>query len=176
MMVDNQQPGGIRARKIHAENVVSGMQIQGGDPQRAVALINLAQAIRRGEISADEIIAHNLVGGLQYIANPAQASTEDLRKELAALRTKVDAAIAAQEIPDEADAQDTKESLVAVEKELAKPQPNGQRVLRKLDEASTILTKSAEMAQSAGKIGAFVIQLAPLAATLWQVAQRLFGL
>ena len=94
------------------------MQIQGGDPKQAVALVSLAQAIRRGEISADEIIAHNLVSGLQYIADPAQASTEDLRKELVALRTKVDAAIAAQEIPDEADAQDTKESLDAAEQEL----------------------------------------------------------
>lgn len=176
MTTDNQQPGSIRARRIQAENVVSGVQIQGGDPQQAVALVNLAQAIRRGEISADEICAHNLVSGLQYITDPAQASAEDLRKELVALRTKVDATIAAQEIPDEADAQDIKESLDAAEHELAKAQPNGQRVLRKLDEANTILTRSAEMAQSAGKIGAFVIQLAPVAATLWQVAQKLFGL
>ena len=60
--------------------------------------------------------------------------------------------------------------------ELAKPQPSGQRVLRKLDEVSTIVTKSAEIAQASGKIGAYVVQLAPVAAILWQVAQRLFGL
>ena len=176
MTEDSQQPGGIRAKKIQADNIVSGVQIQGGDPQQAIALITLAQAIRRGEINADEINARQLVSGLQYIADPAQASPQDLYKELVALCTKVDAAIAAQEIPDEADAEDTKESLEAAMQELAKAQPNGKRVLRRLDEANTILTKSAEMAQSAGKIGALVIHLAPVAATLWQIAQRLFGL
>lgn len=176
MTTNNQEPEGIRAKRIQAENVVSGVQMQGGDPQQAAALISLAQAIRRGEISADDIVARNLVSGLQYIADPAQASTEDFRRELTALRSKVEQATATQEIPDAADAEDVKESLASAEVELAKSQPNGQRVLRKLDEVNTILTKSAQAAEATGKIGALVIQLAPVAATLWQVAQRLFGL
>jgi hypothetical protein len=49
-------------------------------------------------------------------------------------------------------------------------------VVRKLDEVSTIVTKSAEIVQASGKIGALVVQLAPEAFVLWQVAQRLFGL
>lgn len=168
--------GGIHARSIQAENIVDGVQIQGADPQQAAALVQLAQSIRRGEITADEIRARNIVTGLQYISDPAHATSDELRKEVEALRSKVDKAIGAQEIPDEADAQDAKESLEVAEKELAKPQPNGQRVLRKLDEATTILTKSADLAQSAGKVGAYVLQLAPLAATVWQVAQKFFGL
>ena len=176
MATNDEEPRGIRAKRIQAENVVSGVQMQGGDPQQAAALISLAQAIRRGEISADDIWARNLVSGLQYIADPAQASTVDLRRELAVLKSKVEQATVAQEIPDTADAEDAKESLASAETELARPQPNGQRVLRKLDEVNTILTKSAQAAEATGKIGALVIQLAPVAATLWQVAQRLFGL
>ncbi len=128
-----------------------------------------------GGIHADEIKARNLVSGLQYIADPAQASVEDLRRELAALRTQLEQAIAAQEIPDAADADDARESLATAETELAKPQPAKNRVLRKLDELSQIITRSAETADAAGKLGALVIRLAPIAATIWQVAQHLLG-
>ena len=176
MVEDTQQPGGIQAKKIQATNIVSGVQMQGGDAQQAANLVSLAQAIRRGDIRADEITSSNLVSGLQYISDPTQVSPKDLQKEVQALRQKVDIAVAAQEITDPLDAEDTQESLDAAEKELAKSQPNGQRVLRKLDEANTILTKSAELAQSAGKVGAFVVQLAPISAIVWQVAQKLFGL
>lgn len=112
---------------------------------------------------------------MQYIADPAQASVDDLRRELVALRTQLEQAIAAQEFSDAADAQDAKESLAVAQSELAKPQPNGNRVLRKLDEVSQIITRSAEMADAAGKLGALVIQLAPVAAALWQIAGRILG-
>jgi hypothetical protein len=175
MSTSENEPSGIRARRIEAENVVSGIQIQGGDAQTASALIQLAQAIQRGEISAEEIKARNLVSGLQYIADPAQASVEDLRRELLALRTQLEQAVTSQEFSDPADAEDVTESLATAETELAKPQPNGNRVLRKLDEFSQIITRSAETANAAGKLGSLVIRLAPVAATLWQVAQHLFG-
>ena len=48
-------------------------------------------------------------------------------------------------------------------------------MLRKLDALSQIVTRSAETAQAAGKLSAMVIQLAPVAATLWQLAQKLLG-
>ena len=78
-------------------------------------------------------------------------------------------------VGDATDADDAQESLTTAETELAKPQPNGGRVLRKLDALSQIVTRSAETAQAAGKLGAMVIQLAPLAATVWQIAQKLLG-
>src|SRR2546427_6566013 len=99
MTTESQEQGGIRAKRIQADNVVSGVQFQGSDPAQAAALVQLAQAIKRGEITADEaIIAGSVVSGLQYIADPATASTEDLRKELVAFQTKLDQAIAAQEL------------------------------------------------------------------------------
>ena len=100
---------------------------------------------------------------------------EDFRRELTALRERLEQAIAAQEIPDPADAVDAKDSLATAEGELTKPQPSGSRVVRKLDEVCQILTRSAQAADAAGKIGALVIKLAPVAATLWQVAQRILG-
>ena len=175
MTTNSNEQGGIHARRIEADNVVSGTQIQGGDAQSAAALVQLAQAIQRGDISADEIKARHLVSGLQYIADPTQASVEDLRRELATLGTKLEQAITAQEIPDAADAEDAQESLTTAETELAKPQPNGGRVLRKLDALSQIVTRSADTAQAGGKLGAIVIQLAPIVATVWQVAQMLLG-
>ena len=97
MSTHEHEPGGIHARHIEADNVVSGVQMQGGDAQIASSLIQLAQSIRQGKISAEEIKARNLVSGLQYIADPAQASVEDLRRELLALRTQLEEAIAAHE-------------------------------------------------------------------------------
>jgi hypothetical protein len=176
MTTNNQGPAGIHAARIQADHVVSGAQIQGGDAAQAAGLVQLAQALKRGEISADDIAARSVVSGLQYLANPTIASTDDLRQQLAAFRTTLEQAIAAQELPTADDAQDAKDSLDAAEAELAKPQPNGLRVLRKLDDVSTIVTKSAEIAEASGKIGAVVVHLAPVAAVLWQVAQHLFGL
>ena len=175
MGTNGSESGGIHARRIEAENVVSGVQMQGGDAQTASSLIHLAQSIRRGEIRAEEIKARNLVSGLQYIADPAQATVEDLRRELLALRTQLEEAIASQEFSDPADVEDATDSLATAEAELSKPQPNGHRVLRKLDELSQIITRTAETADAAGKLGAWVIRLAPLAATVWQVAQKLLG-
>ncbi len=60
MATDRNEQGGIYARHIEADNVVSGTQMQGGDTQAAADLISLAQAIRRGDIRADEIKARNL--------------------------------------------------------------------------------------------------------------------
>jgi hypothetical protein len=174
MTTNNGELGGIRAKHIEAENVVSGIQIQ-GDTQSAAALVHLAQAIRRGDIQANEIKARNLVSGLQYIADPTQASIEEFRRELTALRECLEQAVTAQEIPDPADAADAKNSLEMAEAELTKTQPSGSRVVRKLDEVCQILTRSAQAADAAGKIGALVIKLAPIAATLWQVAQRILG-
>src|ERR1700730_12995064 len=100
MSSNGSEPGGIHAKRIEAENIVSGIQIQGGDAQTASSLIQLAQSIRQGEITAEEIKARNLVSGLQYIADPAQASVEDLRRELLALRTQLEHEIASQEFSD----------------------------------------------------------------------------
>jgi len=112
---NNNQLDGIHARRFEVDNIVSSTQIQEGFTQTATALVQLTQAIQQGDISADEIKARHLVSGLQYIADPTQASVDDLRHELAALRTKLEHAIAAHEILDAADAEDAQASLTTAE-------------------------------------------------------------
>ena len=77
MSMEGQRSGEIRAKKIQSENVVSGVQIQGANPQQADALESLVQAVQPGGIDADEINASNTVDGLQYLSGPAKAIERD---------------------------------------------------------------------------------------------------
>lgn len=173
MSTNDQGQGSIRAKRIQGDNIVRDIQIQGGDPQQAAELLQATQGKYRGDIVAEEdIVGGNIVGSVQYIADPAQ--TDNLRQQVADLRKQLEQVIASQEIPDTDDAQDARKSLEAAAAELNKPQPNGERLIRKLDEANTILTKSAQAAQTAGKIGAMVIKLAPFATAAWELAQHIF--
>ena len=166
--------GGIRAKKIEAENIVDGVQAPAGTAEQAAGLVALARAIRSGGIDAEELRAKNVVVGLQVISEPAKANAGDLRQEAAALRKRLESAAAAGEIAP-AEARDAAEALGKVVEELAGGQPQGSRVVRKLAEVSQILTAAAEAAQAAGKFGWQVLQLAPLAAMLWQIARGMFG-
>ena len=44
MSTHEHEPGGIHARRIEADHVVSGVQIQGGDARVAPEFVQLAQA------------------------------------------------------------------------------------------------------------------------------------
>lgn len=169
------QSGGIRAGKIDAENVVDGVQIRGGDAASAAELIRLASEIRRGGITADEIRAGNVVTGLQYIADPAAAGMDDLRREVAALRERLESAAADGDFPDETDAEDAVGEIAAVETELEKPEPAGKRIVRRLNALSDILTQSGEMLQAAGNVKSKVMELLPYAAAVGLTAQAMFG-
>jgi len=169
------QVGGIRAGRIDAENVVEGVQAQGLAPAEAAGLVELARAIRSGGITADFIQAGNVVSGLQFSAGQAPTTPDELRREVSALRQQVQTAVAAGEIAKPGDAEDVQEALDTAEKELAKPQPDGERVVRKLEVANTILTRCAEVVQSAGNVGQQVLKLAPIAAALWALAAKLWG-
>jgi hypothetical protein len=90
------------------------------------------------------------------------------------LKQQLAEAIAAGEIDKAGDAEDVQADLIEVETELAKTEPQGNRVLRKLKSVTDILTESATVAQKAGKVGLAIIKLAPVAATLYQIAVNLF--
>ena len=54
--------------KIQADNIITGVQVQGGDAETAWALLALAREMESGGVTAvQDIIAKNLVTGLQYI-------------------------------------------------------------------------------------------------------------
>jgi hypothetical protein len=167
--------GGIRARTIKADNVVDGAQVVGGDAAAARELVALAREIQRGGISADEILAQNVVSGLQVITQPSEATSDNLRREVQALREHLAQAVAQSQVPDPDEAADAEDHLERADEELAKPEPNGRRVVRRLKSASEILTGVAEAAQKLGQAGAEVLKLAPIAAALYQIAVKLFG-
>lgn len=172
---DQSNVGGIRANRIEAENVVQGMQQLGGDLSQAADAVALAEALSRGSITADSIQAQNVVAGFQYIANPAQATPDELRQEVAALQRQLAEALAAGEIEANADMADAQNALAAAETELAAAQPPGSRIVRKLKEAAEILTTSAKTADAARQTGLALVKLAPVAAVLYQISMRLFG-
>jgi hypothetical protein len=168
------QKGGIHADRIEAENVVDGVQMQGGTPVDADQLIELAQAIRRGGITAAEIRAGSVVSGLQFLTGAPPESPADLQREVAALRRQVAQAVVDGEIASAGDAEDVTDALDKAEEELSKPDPEGRRVVRKLETAAEILTGTAETARAARNVGLEVIRLAPVAAALVQLAHAIF--
>lgn len=168
------QMGGIHADRIEAENVVDGVQMQGGAPEDAAHLVSLAQAIRRGGISADEIRASSVVSGLQFLTGKPPETRDELREEVAALRTQVAQAVADGEMPSPADAEDVTDALDKAQTELEKPDPDGKRVVRTLTNAAEILTGTAEAVQAARNVGWQVLKLAPVAAALVQLARAIF--
>ncbi len=167
--------GGIRANKIVADNVVSGMQQLGGELSNAAAAVALAEALQGGSISADSIEAKNVVAGFQYIADPAQATPDELRQELAALKQQLAAAIASGEVEAAGDVEDAQDALDKAEAELAKDKPQGNRIVRKLKEATEIFTQGAKATDAARGTAVALAKLAPVAAALYQIAAKLFG-
>ncbi len=172
---DQSTVGGIRANKIVADNVVSGMQQLGRDLSSAAAAVALAEALQGGSISADSIEAKNVVAGFQYIADPAQATPDELRQELAALKQQLAAAIAAGEVEAAGDIEDAQDALDKAEAELTKDEPQGGRIVRKLKEATEIFTAGAKATDAVRDTVTALARLAPMAAALYQIAQKLFG-
>jgi len=167
--------GGIHAGRIEADNVVSGVQQLGGSLADATGAVALAEALRQGSISADSIQARNVVAGFQYIADPTQATTDQLRREVAALRQQLAAAVAAGEVTQTADVEDAQDALDIAEQALAEEAPQGGRVIRKLREAADLLAEGARTAEAARQAGQALLKLAPAAAALYQIASQLFG-
>jgi cob(I)alamin adenosyltransferase len=119
------------------------------------------------------------VAGFQYIADPNQATADELRQETARLRTELAAAVqeVAADLPPDlaADLADAQTALAQAEEELAQEEPAGRRVIRQLKTAAEILTETGKMAEAAQKVGQIVLKWAPAAAALYQIAQKLFG-
>jgi hypothetical protein len=140
-----------------------GGRVQVGDRQTQIG----------GGIQARRIQARNVVSGVQTIGAPDPQALADLRRQIADLSEQLTQAIAAGEIADEDG--DAQQALAQAEEELAKEEPKGNRVVRKLAEVKEILKGSADTAEALGKAGVQVARLAMLANTLWQMAHKLFG-
>jgi len=179
-----QTPSGLRTGsikaggKIQADNVVTGIQIQGGDAAIARACLDAAQALQQtGSIEAvQDIIAKNVVTGLQYIGQAdTTPNVEQLHRELAALREQLQQAIQAKEIADPYEAKDVQKAVDRAIEQTHTAKPVAERITTHLAKASTIVTKAATVAEAAGKLQAVVLKLVPVVAALQKLASLLFG-
>jgi len=179
-----QTPSGLRTGsikaggKIQADNVVAGIQIQGGDAAIARACLDAAQALQQtGSIEAvQDIIARNVVAGLQYIGQAGTTpDVEQFQRELAALREQLQQAIQAREIADPYEVEDAQKAVDRAIEQTRTAKPVTERISAQLDNAFTIITKAATAAEAAGKFQAGVIKLAPVVVALQKLASLLFG-
>ncbi|MDM8550086.1 metallophosphoesterase [Desulfobacterales bacterium HSG2] len=168
----NVQKRGIRAGHIHAENVVDGAQIVGDDPQNPSELIQVVKDIGGG-VSANDIRAKNLVSGLQYIKHPDCPTSEQFHREFDQFGSELREVIEAGEIPDQGDAEDIRDALLKLNKEISASGIPGSRGVIRLREISMILTRNAEACQKPGNPNARIIQLAHYGASLWLAAQNI---
>ncbi|MDM8537442.1 hypothetical protein QUF70_11850 [Desulfobacterales bacterium HSG17] len=171
----NTQTGGIHAKNLKTENLVDGVQVQGGHGNIPAGLAELANAVKGGGIHADNLEAKNTVTGLQYIADPQNPKQDELLKEVAALRENIEKSVKAGEITDKADAEDIQGDLVKVEKELALLQPKPRRIVSSLKNVTEIMNETEQTLKAGGKVQAQAIKLAPTAAAIYAAASAFFG-
>lgn len=169
--------GGVRAgRDLKADNVVTGIQIQGTDAESAQALLTLARDMDSGGVEAvQDLIAKNVITGFQYIGQGGTApNQEQFQQELSALRAQLAQVVQAGEIEDAYDAEDAQKAIDRAIEQTQAPQPLAEKITPHLECAATIIDKAATVATSAEKFQAVVIKLAPVATALKHLVSLLF--
>lgn len=169
--------GGVKAgRDIQADNIVIGVQVQSADAETARELLKLAQTIESGSVEAvQDIIARNIVTGLQYLGQGgSEPNRRQFQRELAALREQVAQAIAAGEIGGAYDAEDAQRAVDRTIEQVQAEKPVAEKITSQLDRAATIINKAVTVAESAGKLQATVIKLAPIVVALKKLAGAFF--
>ena len=169
--------GGVRAGgKIEAENIVTGTQVQGGDAETARALLELARVLESGSVEAvQDIIVKNVVTGFQYLGQGGTApNLEQFQQELAALRERLAQAVKAGEITDGYDAEDAQKAVDRAVEQSQAQKPAADKITPQLERAAKIINQAATAAESAGKLQAAVIKLAPIATALYRLASLIF--
>ena len=161
---------------IKADNIVTGVQVQGGDAETARTQLALAREFESGSVEAVlDIIAKHIVTGFQYVGQGGTApNQEQFQKELAALREQLAQAVKAGEIEDAYEAEDAQKAVDRAVEQTQAQKPAAEKIVPHLDRAATIINKAGTVAESAGKIQAAVIKLAPVATALYRLASVIF--
>ena len=162
--------------RLEADTIIIGAQIEGADAETTRALLDLATRFDSGDVEvAQDIIAKHVVTGLHYLGHgDTEFSRQQFQQELTALRQQLAHAIAAGEIADEEDAEDAQKAVDRAIKHTQVEAPIAEKITTHLDRASTVLTQAASVAESAGKVQAAVIKLAPLVKVLKGLVGLLF--
>jgi hypothetical protein len=165
--------GGVKAGgKIEADNIVTGAQVQGADAETARQLLTLARELESGSVEAvQDIIAKNIVTGFQDVGQGGTApNLEQFRQELTALRAQLAQAVKAGEIAGAYDAEDAQKAVDRAVEQSQAEKPAADKITPQLDRAVKIINQAATAAESAGKLQAAVIKLAPIATALYRLA------
>lgn len=132
--------GSIKANKIKAKNVVSGVQVQGQVPEEVDKLKDVAAACT-GRITANEIDAESIVSGLQVISDTKPASGEEFTEQLGVLNDMVKRLAAVASDAESKDVQEMGELLEKSQKELKTEAPSGTRISRWLKTVNEIASQ-----------------------------------
>ncbi len=171
-----QLTGGVKAGgSIQAENIVTGVQAQGGDTEMAQKFLDAAQQLKSGGVeAAQDIITRNIVTGFQYLGHNGQLSREQFEQELVALRAQLAQAIQANEIEDAYEAEDVQQAVERAIEQTQAEQPEASKISGQLEKAATIIESAAKTAQAAKMFGATIIKLAPVVMGLVKAAELFF--
>lgn len=169
----NVQSGGIRIGKIDAKDVTVGARIEGDVPADMTAL---AKAAIAGNITVEEILNADVVTvGLNYVKDPQRPTVTELQQEIEALKSQVEVAATTGALPDRGAAEDVVIDLDRADIELAKPEPDGTRVVHRLKGVVEVLSRVNEASDSVQGIAGGIGKLLPYAIALLATARRLFG-
>jgi len=98
-VVPGQQPT-IKAKRIKAENVVSGMQIISSD--KNVSQNTIKDQPVKGSITAEEIDATNIVSGVQFLSGIIPSSIDEVLVELKKVNEEIRKSLDRQTLPKQA--------------------------------------------------------------------------
>ncbi|MFC1763590.1 hypothetical protein ACFL6U_16120 [Planctomycetota bacterium] len=129
--------GSIKANKIKAKNVVSGVQVQGELTGEGETLKEIAQTCG-GNITAGEIDAESIVSGLQVLSEKTPASVDEFRQQVAELSKQVQRLLVVTPATEAKDVEEIGECLAKSEKELSVSQPSANRIRRWLTTVNDI--------------------------------------
>jgi len=162
---------GVAAGEVHARE---GSEGEGDVPG---SLLRLAKTLRRGEVRAGFLLASQEVSGFRCIQDPDTASLQDLRRELAAQRERLENALIIGDIATSPDLEEASQALANAAAELVQTttQNTPGPILGHLANAADRLIHEAETSQARIDLSRTTAQLTVATVGLWSVAERLLG-
>jgi hypothetical protein len=174
-MPEERSPG-IRARRIDAENVIHGSQLQGVPADLAQELLPALKPTVEGGITADHISARNVIEGIQILNSAGVVTVTDMRSQLAVLTAQLKELAANNCFNDPLEGKIALGAAADASAELDPASPDGPRVLGRLERLSHVLKSAVAVCTTAGTLSESLASVASLAEALYHAAQRLFGI
>jgi hypothetical protein len=156
----------IRAKRIKAENVVSGLQIISSENNAPQGLIGRRPI--KGSISAEEIDATNIVSGVQFLSGSVPSSISEVLVELKHVNEEIK-----KNLSGDLGKNDLESAVNATDAEIESPSPNIETIKENLETYEHILSTSSNLFNGAQKIGGQLLSLAPIVSALIQIITKL---